>query len=492
MFVSSGKQQRYVSRCVHEASVKLRADVDILCQRRQLDESLQKGRQTGRIKRSLLLASITTTTVILNESIGSRHDFVKSLDSRIHACIAGITRIERRSHSLFRTVHSLAVDPATSSIVSGQSTVGGSHELESTTLATWPHPKHPSDVECPAPFEVIGAPLCLTISPARTVCCTAGSTEPDAVIFGQLGEREIYPSNINNSSRTRGQRLPGPLFDGLTAYHVSNFPTIHSLAANPFPLTDRRTTSITSAGSTFAVGHTHGVTLYTASATRWDEHSCTPLVSSHAGADVLSLDWLDINTLAMAQRNGRVRLWDTRTNPRGGKGYIDRLYCRGPLDTVRCVDGSRMILRGVNEEPGLWDLRMAAPVGIAGQKKGTTTLPLVRYPGVQGADGDGARKKGLDLCPSLGLMAAGDCEGNVKVFRTGNGELLGVLRVDALRPGPYTPAPQAGDRVHCLRFVESDSHGVVIVAAKGTRIMKWERIGSDVPLYDNKKGRKRK
>jgi hypothetical protein len=174
--------------------------------------------------------------------------------------------------------------------------------------------------------------------------------------------------------------------------------------------------------------------------------------------DVQALCWLSPNMLSFGCRDGRILLYDPRSE---GCSHV----ITHPTAVARILpadDFTRIVCAGINDTLMLYDMRMSKHTSVSPYahetrrsgkrrklKNGTykvnrASTPLLVFP-YQNYD---YNDLGLDSYPALGLLAGTDAEGSLLVWslRTGN-----VLR-------KFVPEVKGlvGDRERCVRFVEND------------------------------------
>lgn len=112
-----------------------------------------------------------------------------------------------------------------------------------------------------------------------------------------------------------------------------------------------------------AVAASRAMLLFTRSS-EGDWHANTPLPDLES--DVLSIDWLSYTTIALGCRDGKIRIYDTRSD---GSSHI--LTHSSPVSKIkRGDDQTRLIVSGLQDSLCLYDIRMSRK----GPSSGTSRL----------------------------------------------------------------------------------------------------------------------
>jgi WD40 repeat protein len=129
-----------------------------------------------------------------------------------------------------------------------------------------------------------------------------------------------------------------------------NCSAIWAAAARPTSFSSLSSGTPASNTEHLAVGASFSLLLFTRSATgTWD--TSTPL--SNLPSDVLALDWISHNTVALGCRDGSIRLYDARS---GGSSHI--LTHPFPVSKIkRADDETRFVVSGLNDTLHLYDIR---------------------------------------------------------------------------------------------------------------------------------------
>ncbi|KAF2416080.1 hypothetical protein EJ08DRAFT_666761 [Tothia fuscella] len=295
------------------------------------------------------------------------------------------------------------------------------------------------------------------LTPSRTLVTTStGSRYSPTIHLTQL----LDPTNAASSQ---------PLDAGVsTLLRPPNVNTIWTSAPNPYS---------TYSTESIAIGSSNGISILTNESGTW--RSSAP-VETHS--DVLALDWLSANTLAAGLRDATVMLYDARS-----RGSVKRLRHKGAVTGIKRADHeSRVVVAGLGNEMGVYDLRMlrdvlvshaAAKLSHSSKKKGKkrgrgpkehidmfgrdTAQSVVRFE----YDNEFLYPLGFDVHADLGLVAAGEKDGHVQVWSLRTGER--VRKLDIRAEG------QGDDVVKCLRFVEDERGTTKLMASCGGRIVEY-------------------
>lgn len=288
----------------------------------------------------------------------------------------------------------------------------------------------------------------VSVSPSRVVAVTSlGDAERATLHLIKLEEPETHRAN----------RPPEALVS--LAYR---FPAEHTAwTAAPNDL-------LGAADTVFAVGMSGKVVLYSDTRSDWDNRQVLAVPG-----DPLALAWLTPTLLAVGQRNGSVRLWDTRTG-----GSVKRILSGGCVTGIRRVDASQLVVQGLSNSLALHDLRMPrereAPMEPRGWIKEpgrkawrapkATTQPAVAF----AYRNEYCLDLGFDVSTDLGLVAAADDRNVVQLYSLATGQQTGrrEKRTELKRTGGVQPY------VRGLRFVEIDEI-VGLVGSYGTHLVHW-------------------
>ena len=174
-------------------------------------------------------------------------------------------------------------------------------------------------------------------------------------------------------------------------------------------------------------------------------------------SDAQALTWLSPTTLALGLRNASIHLWDARS-----RGHRLCLVNRSAVTALRRADdATRLVVAGLRSELALLDLRMPRAEPTARGPK-PPSLPVLTFDYANEANA----ALGLDVQPELGLVAAGDENGAVRVYSLRTGETLREFVAEGGRDGERF-------RSHCVRFVEDERGEMRIMAALGKTVMEF-------------------
>jgi len=158
---------------------------------------------------------------------------------------------------------------------------------------------------------------------------------------GGASRPKIYITNlIDPTFAERSQPL-----DGHCAVSIAppNVPTIWCSATNP------NTLPSSSEPQRLAIGTSNGILIVQNERNMW--RCSTP---SEDLSDVLALDWLSPTLLAGGHRNRTITLYDARS-----QGSVNRFRHSGPVIALKRADNEhRLVVAGMDNEMGLYDLRM--------------------------------------------------------------------------------------------------------------------------------------
>lgn len=202
-------------------------------------------------------------------------------------------------------------------------------------------------------------------------------------------------------------------------------------------------------------------------------------------SDVLALDWLSPRVLAAGLRDASIFLWDARS-----QGSAVRLRHNSTVSALRRADGeSRIVVCGLSNSLAMYDLRMVRE-GITDaeeasllQKGGHPEPTQKRKRKRKGRQGGSARQVstpvltfdysnayryplGFDVSAELGLVAAAQDDGTIRMYSLQTGEKIGWA-------GAVPQAAQEASQVKCLRFVD-DGRGVPkVMASIGASVVEY-------------------
>jgi hypothetical protein len=261
----------------------------------------------------------------------------------------------------------------------------------------------------------------VAISPGRVALATTlGGTRPDPASAHPRGVPAEVHIMMLTGNEDDATLQPGAMHARLEAdLRVSFFwhdaTDIWTSAANPF----------LSVESTFAVGMSDKVCLYSNGESMWNDTHKMPTQS-----DAFSLEWLSPTLLSIGQRDGIVKLWDTRSSGRASAALA--LQHPGPVSGIKRADSERIVVHGRWPSDGLcmYDLRMPAALKPAKRKRDAKGVrqqrisqPLVVYE----HEGN-IRPVGFDVSIDSGLVAAVDAKNIVQLYTLHNGQHVKTLK----------------------------------------------------------------
>jgi WD40 repeat protein len=205
----------------------------------------------------------------------------------------------------------------------------------------------------------------------------------------------------------------------------------------------------------------------------WDQRQ-----TQETNSDVLAVDWLSPNLLAAGLRDATVVLYDIRAQ----KGVERMKHSGGILNLKRADVDTRFVVAGMGAKMALYDLRALrkedAPQFNSKQKrekshskKAQGGVPETRYNGVAKPVvtfryENQYHMMGMDVCAELGVVAAAEHGGWVRISSLRTGESIARWNVKQ----------DEGDMVGDIRFIE-DAMGVtkVLVSCRSRIVeLSWQ------------------
>jgi WD40 repeat protein len=228
---------------------------------------------------------------------------------------------------------------------------------------------------------------------------------------------------------------------------------------------------------------------------RWE--TSTPLSLE---SDILALDWLSENTVAMGCRNGEIHIYDTRS-----KGSSNITKHPRPISKLRRADDfTRLVVSGLDNTCMLYDMRMSRPQpqsrtyqedlppmqnSLSGESERRNnhtrdnrrkrkrhpqftsasyveppSQPLLRFQHDNAED----LELGLDVHAGLGLVAAAQADTKIKISNLWTGKLIkefdmhedgSTERINTLKKGK-------ANRIRCLKWInDGDGEGISLWAS---------------------------
>jgi len=336
--------------------------------------------------------------------------------------------------------------------LTGDIIVGHDNEHSGHTLSTFHH--EDKQIYRPVYVRPRSEITSISISDGGRVALvtTFGGTMPDP----RNGHSRDVPAEIHIMVLTGNETAPPILEHGLSPagrldcdLRISYFHTpgtdVWTSSANPL------------LPNSFAVGMSDKVVLYSnAESGVWDDSH-----KMYCSSPAYSLEWLAPQLLTIGQRDGTVKLWDTRSDRRASAALV--LQHPGPVSHIQSADPSRLVVNGRCPTDGLcmYDLRHLAPLKEQKRKRDAksvrqqnNTQPLIVYE----HEGN-LRSVGFDISVESGLIAAVDAKNRVKMYT-----LHGGKRVHS---NPIIPSAELPTRM--LRFVNAeDGHEELLACNAGT------------------------
>ena len=212
----------------------------------------------------------------------------------------------------------------------------------------------------------------------------------------------------------------------------------------------------------FAIATSHGTALAAESQSSWSIQRLQNFKREDgdgASSEVLAVDWLDTNVVLSGCRDSTVTLWDTRAS--GGGATSRPVRHASCINHVRRLDGSRIVVAGLERRMASYDLRYLRPAA-----DGAVTRPYVEFSAYGNGELNGVAV-GFDVCGDL--VAAGTDEAGVQLFEGPSGR-----RVRAGVGGEMGEVGVGGP-ARCVRFVEMEGRreGRTLFAAGEGGIEQW-------------------
>jgi WD40 repeat protein len=260
------------------------------------------------------------------------------------------------------------------------------------------------------------------------------------------------------------QALSAGNLDGgiLTQFRLTNTSTIFCSAINPWP--NVQETIAIGTGGPGSIQLFHAATESPrVSGWRQEEGKST-------GSDLLAIDWLSRNLLAAGLRDGTVALYDVRAR----QGVKRMRHSGGVLNLKRADRDTRFVCTGMGSKMALYDLRAlreedAVSTGPkkrrTGKSKATPAQDHVAKPVLTFQYDNEYDMLGMDICPEIGVVAAAESSGQIRISSLRTGKSVAVWKMSA----------EPGDRIGCVRFVEDGMGAPKLMASCGSKIveMSW-------------------
>ncbi|KAL8834645.1 MAG: hypothetical protein Q9170_003647 [Blastenia crenularia] len=302
----------------------------------------------------------------------------------------------------------------------------------------------------------------LSISPSRAVLATGlgdGRTPP-SIHLVRLLEPQAYFANLERLEHRRSmydygtsafnQELDVPV--GCQVQLPSKTKSIWCSVAGPH--TDR---------AVFAIGTACGVELV-----EMRDRYLDPSVHRHdwprsnQAHNTFAVDFWNHNVVLAGTRNGKVRVWDIRSN-----GSNVRFKHPSSTTHIRATNENKVLVAGLDRKLSMYDVRFLKAFPQSEQSKNLLpSQPLYDFP---------AYRVESYLYPKLGfdvyrnLVASGTEDKKVQIFDLTSGKELDIGATGA------RPNDEVLSHARCLKFVEHDDNGdgLRLLVANGSRIDAW-------------------
>ncbi|KAF2085836.1 hypothetical protein K490DRAFT_46008 [Saccharata proteae CBS 121410] len=168
-------------------------------------------------------------------------------------------------------------------------------------------------------------------------------------------------------------------------------------------------------------------------------------------SDILSLEWLNRDVLAAGTRRGVIQLWDRRA-----RSSVQRiLHQSAVIGIKRAGSDNRLIVAGLHNKMGMYDLRMAS-----------NTQPAFSF---QGYENTHSYPFGFDVHAELGVVATAQERGVVQLNSMRTGKKLRRLELPTTRDLKARPT--------CLKFVEEtegmEAGRVKLLVGCDRQVIEW-------------------
>lgn len=221
-----------------------------------------------------------------------------------------------------------------------------------------------------------------------------------------------------------------------------SFPTTSSSEQNAIPANET---------DQIAVGAGSSLQLYTrAPSGPWD---CQTVLNS--SSDLLALEWLDSSTICSGHRDGKLRIYDTRS---GGSTQV--LSHPAPIYHIRRADDfTRVVVSGVSNTLMMYDMRHAAKQQPTQHSEWKRRKQGLLFPGSAFVHrfefhNQDTPDLGLDVHARLGLIAAADADRNIKVWNMYTRELVKTFKGSNFLAMGAGGLKKPEDRVRCVKFID--------------------------------------
>ncbi|TID20280.1 wd40 repeat-like-containing domain [Venturia nashicola] len=452
--------------------------------KRKRDEIEKSRRKRQLIARPLLLRNPLATGLGSRSETGLKcssemldlrsQAFVQGLEKRVLIDLSNLEgQVGRITGPSIPHIKGFEYDSATQGIMMGTQSHGNSrsvHLLTSILPSEDSSKKRPKysykNLRHVMAFDSEISSLSLT-GQRNLITTTQGSTrDPEihiaALLSPDLADR-TRPIDGYSSVRLRTKQAT-------TTWCSTSFPT--SPALNP---------------ETVAIGTDQGILCIDLRHSEWkfrEIYQCN--------SDVLALSWLSPTTVTGGLRTGGVVMYDIRA-----RGGIQRFTHPSAVINIKSIDeGQRIVVAGMANEMCMYDLRMLKEEnrtirvgeghwalndedGRGGGNIGgdlTWRKPFMKKvkcpkPVVNFKYNNTVYPLGMDIHARLGIVAAGEEDGNIGIWSLRSGERMRKLWTDK-PPGGTRNVAEPKDFVKCLKFVEDDGPPRLMASA-GQKMIEW-------------------
>lgn len=283
----------------------------------------------------------------------------------------------------------------------------------------------------------------ISVSPGRVaVATTLGGTRPDPYTGHSRGvAAEVHVMMLTGNQEDPitiddPQQIKRLVADLRVSFFWHDETDIWTSAANPY----------LGPQSVFAVGMSDKVVLYSNGEGVWND-----TLRMKTQSDAFATEWLSPNLLAIGQRDGVVKLWDTRVGGRAATAMA--LQHPGPVSHVRAADPHRIVVHGRCQKEALcmYDMRSPVPLKRVNRKRDAkgvrqqnVSQPLMVYE----HEGN-VRPVGFDFATESGIVAAVDAKNRVQLYALHSGKRIKTLESESTSPR----ASAGGLPTRTLQFV---------------------------------------
>ncbi|KAA6409998.1 MAG: hypothetical protein FRX48_06612 [Lasallia pustulata] len=375
----------------------------------------------ARIQHSSILKHPLGGVAALNREVGYGMQSKSDLQTRVWA--SGLEpKVLLGEAALSTQITAFAMDPSTRGIVTGLS--GGIdvvHQLRSWVKHKMPcglsmyHENHSRTLTHNLGSQITS----INISPSRVLLATTqgAATSPC-----------IYLTKFIEPQTSWSEMSAIPTWPWLDAgvsilLRPTSQVTLWASAAQP---------SSSPTSTKFAIGTSSSIMLVDEAQGSWSaDEVCA------SATDILAVDWLDENVVVAGGRDGTVRLWDARS-----RGKTTRLQFPSCISQVKAINGSRVVVAGLQDNLHLYDLRFASSPrrtmhGLISRSRDrpssssrttrmlsqTPTNPYLSYPDYTNSS---QPFLGFDVSENRGLVAAATEDCTVRMYGLWTGKSMHV------------------------------------------------------------------